>query len=176
MRSRLILMGLLMLAASASLVRAQALVASDPICDTTVPNGVVAGAAKAQRWSYGNSLLSLGPFGLWPEGTVVFRPGGAGFTTLDGSLGMKFGWTRGVPGALSVSGRRLDAPAPPLRFETTAGYGDVGFQPSYLIFSSPGCWEVTAQIATRGDSRLVFITKVVKLGEGPAVRGDHAGQ
>lgn len=176
MRSLLTLIGILLLAAPASRMRAQDGSPSGQPCDTTAPNGVVAGSGKAQRWSYGNSLLSLGPFGLWPEGTVVFRPGGAGFTTQDGSLGMKFSWTRSVPGSLSVSGRRLDAAAPPLRFEANAGYGDVGFQSSYLIFSSPGCWEVTAQVGERADSRLVFITKVVKVGEGPALRPDPAGE
>lgn len=176
MRSRLALIGLLVLAASSPQVRAQDPTPSGSACDVTVPNGIVAGTAKPQRWSYGNNLLSLGPFGLWPEGTVVFKPDGAGFTTPDGGLGMKFGWTRGVPGGLRVSGRRLDAAALPLGFETNAGYGDVGFQPSYLVFSAPGCWEVTAQVGERAESRLVFITRVVKVGGGPAVRPERAGQ
>ncbi len=28
--------------------------------------------------SHWKPVLTLGPFGLWPEGTVVFRPGGLG--------------------------------------------------------------------------------------------------
>jgi len=169
MRTSFPLIGLLLVAASSPQMRADPS-GSDAACDVTVPNGIVAGALKQKRWSHGNSLLSVGPFGLWPDGTVEFKPGGAGFTTPDGRLGMKFGWTRGVPGGLNVSGRRLDAVAPPLTYEVKDGYGDVGFQPSYLLFSAPGCWEVSAQVGERLDSRIVFVTKVVKVGEGPALR------
>jgi hypothetical protein len=152
---------------------AQSFAASDAACDVTVPNGVVAGTSERKDWSYGNPHLSVGPFGLWPNGTVVFKPGGPGFATRAGGLAMKFGWTRGVPGKLNVSGRRLDGVAPPLMFETNNGYGDVGFQASYLIFPTPGCWEVTAQVGEREDSRMAFTTKVVKLGDGPAVAGSE---
>ena len=34
--------------------------------------------------SYGNQQVSVS--GLWPNGTVVFKPGGPGFITRDGSL------------------------------------------------------------------------------------------
>ena len=101
---------------------------------------------------------------------------GPGFITQDGGLGMKFGWTRGVRGKLDVSGRRLDGAAPPLMFETNNGYRDVGFQASYLIFPTPGCWEVTAQVGEREDSRIAFTVKVVKIGEGPAWRRESANR
>jgi hypothetical protein len=153
---------------------AQSSSSSDTACDVTVPNGIVAGSSERQDSSYGNALLSVGPFGLWPDGTVLFKPGGAGFVTRDGALGMKFGWTRGVRGTLNVSGRRLDGAAPPLIFETNNGYGDIGFQASYLIFPTPGCWEVAAQVGEREESKITFVTKVVKLGEGPAWRRDPA--
>ena len=35
-----------------------------------------------------------------------------------------------------------------------------------------GCWEVSAQLAEREDSRIMFVTKVVKLGNGPSWRLD----
>ena len=70
------------------------------------------GLSERNEGSYGNALLSVGPFGLWPNGTVVFKPGGAGFQTKEGALGMKFGWTRGIRGKLNVTGRRIDADAP----------------------------------------------------------------
>jgi len=54
--------------------------------------------------------------------------------------------------------------------EANDGYGDIGFQASYLIFPTPGCWEVNAQAGEREDSRLTFVTKVVKIGDGPARR------
>ena len=133
-------------------------------CDVTQPNGVVAGSVEKAPLSYGNALLSIRPFGLWPEGTVIFKPGGAGFLTGEGALGMKFGWMRGVRGLLKIEGHRLDAPALALRSHVPAGYGDIGFQPTYLIFPTPGCWEVAAYV---GTARIAFITKVIKIGDGP---------
>jgi hypothetical protein len=139
------------------------------VCDVTTPNGIAAGAEQPEPGSYGNRQVSVGPFGLWPDGTVVFKPGGAGFITRDGSLGMKFGWQRGIRGQLRIEGRRLDAPSPPLRAEVPSGYGDVGFQATSLLFSTPGCWEVTGRV---GDASLTFVTMVVKIGDGPSWRRD----
>jgi len=133
-------------------------------CVVTKPNDIAAGQDKPARGSYGNREVSAGPFGLWPDGTIVFKPGGAGFITRSGALGMKFGWMRGVSGKLKIEGRRLDGEAPPLRSEVPEGYGDRGFQVSYLIFPTPGCWEVTGRV---GDSSVTFVTKVEKIGEGP---------
>jgi len=158
-----------------SSMSAQQLPQGDAPCNVTTPNGVMAGSSEQQKGSYGNALLSVGPFGLWPNGTVTFRPAGPGFLTRDGSLGMKFGWTRGVPGKLKVTGHRLDGAAAPLRLDANGGYGDIGFQASYLIFPTPGCWEVAAQVGEVEDSKLTFVTKVVKVGEGPAGRWDPPG-
>jgi len=141
-------------------------------CHVTTTNGIVAGSSERNEGSYGNALLSVGPFGLWPNGTVVFKPGGAGFQTKEGALGMKFGWTRGIRGKINVTGRRIDADAPPLRFETNQA-NDVhstGFLASYLLFSTPGWWEVTAQVGDRQDSKIKFVTRVEKIGDGPAWR------
>jgi len=138
---------------------------ADAACSVTVPNGV--------SGDYGSTLLSVA--GLWQNGTIVFKPGGPGFVTSAGALGMKFGWTRGVRGKLNVAGRRLDGAAAPLRLEANNGYGDIGFQASYLIFPTPGCWEITAQVGEREDSKLTFVMNVVKLGEGPAWRRDPSG-
>lgn len=138
-------------------------------CEVTTPNGIAAGPEDPGPGGYGNSQLSVGPAGLWPDGTVVFKPGGAGFLTPDSALGMKFGWQRSVPGLLKITGRRLDAPAPPLRAEVSVDGAEPGFVPTYLIFSTPGCWEVTGKA---GDASLTFVTKVVKIGDGPAWRRD----
>src|SRR3989449_11447166 len=138
-------------------------------CSVTVPNGIAAGEEQLDPNSHGNRQVSVGPFGLWPNGIVVFKPGGPGFVTQDGSLGMKFGWQRGVPGHLKIEGRRLDAPASPLRAEVPSGYGDLGFQATYLIFPTPGCWEVTGRI---GEASVTFVTFVVKIGDGPDWRRD----
>jgi hypothetical protein len=101
---------------------------------------------------------------LWPEGRVVFEPGGPGFIEDDGSLGMKWAWERFIEGPLSVGGRRLDGEAPPARSYIPFGYGNLGFQSTYLVFPTPGCWEITGGVAGRS---LSFIVLVEKIGEGP---------
>jgi hypothetical protein len=100
--------------------------------------------------------------GLWPDGTIVFKPGGAGFVYPDGSVGMKIAWYRanGLHGRLVIKGKRLDAVAPPLRAEIPDGYSDTGFQPSGVIFPTEGCWQVTGKVA---DASVTFVTRVVKL-------------
>ena len=97
----------------------------------------------------------------WPDGTIVFRPGGSGTVYPDGSVGMKIAWYRGngVRGKLTIQGKRLDAPAPPLRADFS-DYGDTGFQPSEVIFPTEGCWEVTGKV---GSASVTFVTRVVKL-------------
>jgi hypothetical protein len=101
---------------------------------------------------------------LWPEGTVIFEPGGPGTIYEDGSLGMKWGWWRGVAGPLTIAGRRLDAAAPALRADIPEGYGDSGFQATGLIFPTAGCWEATGQV---GQAELTFTTLVVNVGARP---------
>ena len=141
---------------------------ADAMCNVTIPNGVVAGLSEPHAGSYGNALLSVGPFGLWSNGTVVFKPGGAGFVTREGALGMKFGRTRGIRGKLTVTGHRLDGAAPPLRLSANNADVGAGFQATHLIFSAPGCWEVTAHVGDREDSKITFVTRIVRIGEGPA--------
>jgi hypothetical protein len=111
--------------------------------------------------SHWKPILSVG---LWPDGTVVFQPGGPGSIEPDGSLSMKFPWWRGagLRGKLTIHGKRLDAAAPPLRASIPWGYGDTGFQSTALIFPIEGCWEVTGEV---GDTRLTFVTRVVRVGE-----------
>jgi hypothetical protein len=124
-----------------------------PTCPVTLP--------PPDGGRYGNDALQTG---LWPEGKVIFKPGGPGGELADGSLHMKFWWWRLRSGRLTFEGRRLDASAPPLRARVPDGYGPTGFQATSLIFPTPGCWEVTGRL--REDS-LTFITLVVKIGEGP---------
>jgi hypothetical protein len=142
-----------------------------PPCDVTAPNGFVADGGEPAPGSFGNPKVSLGPFGLWPNGTVVFRLGGSGFVTSEGWLGMKFGWQVGVPGPLTVEGRRLDGPALPLRAESGGRSSNDVFQATYLIFPAPGCWEVTGRV---GDASLTFVTRVEKNGDGPTWRREHS--
>ncbi len=121
-------------------------------CPVTEPNG-----SPPRR--YGNGKLWTT---LWPEGTVIFRPGGPGFVLDDGSVEMKFPWWREVQGKLTIQGRRLDTPAPPLRADIPDGYGERGFQASGIIFPTEGCWQVTGKV---GDTSLTFVTRVIKVRE-----------
>ena len=137
-------------------------------CPVTLPSKHTAQFVAMSHFEPGTShwkpTLSVGPFGLWPDGTVVFRPGGPGSIEPDGSLSMKFGWTRGegLQGKLKIHGKRLDVPAPPLRASIPDGYGDTGFQATALIFPTVGCWEVTGEV---GDTRVTFVTRVIKVKE-----------
>jgi len=124
-------------------------------CAVTKPNG--SGQEHQPRGeSYGNDALRVS---LWPEGTVVFRPGGPGFILPDGSLSMKFGWWRHAHGKLTIEGKRLDSHAPPLRVDIPEGYGDRGFQATAIIFPTEGCWEITGKV---GTATLTFVARVIK--------------
>ena len=146
-------------------------------CKVTKPNGrgpeAVAAAllqAGLPNNNYGNGSLAVD---LWPGGTIVFKPDGGGFVQRDGSLGMKFAWWRGVRGKLTIDGRRLDksiAARPRMESRPNA-YPEDGWLPTYLIFPTPGCWQVTGRI---GKANLTFVTRVVKIGDGPSWRPDES--
>jgi hypothetical protein len=133
-------------------------------CPVTAPNGLTPPGERRSPSHHGNGALWTQ---LWPNGTVVFRPGGPGFVLTDGSLQMKFPWWRGVPGSLRIDGRRVDAPAPPLRARIPSGYSG-SFQATGLVFPTPGCWEVTGRV---GEASLTFVVVVVKIGGGPVQNG-----
>jgi hypothetical protein len=61
-------------------------------------------------------------------------------------------------------GRRLDAEAAPLRARIPEGYGEIGFQSTYVIFPTPGCWEVTGRVDNIALRSVVWI---IKVREGP---------
>jgi hypothetical protein len=98
--------------------------------------------------------------GLWPNGTIVFEPGGAAYVYPHGSVGMKIAWYRGngLRGKITIQGERLDAAAPPLR--SRIGTSETGFEASQVIFPTEGCWQVTGKVA---DASVTFLTRVVKL-------------
>jgi hypothetical protein len=134
-------------------VRDVALSGSQFQCPVTLPNDSVPPGEKPSSDDFGNGdLWTL----LWPNGTVIFEPGGPGEQGDDLSLSMKWPWWRGVAGSLEVDGTRLDAPGI-LGASIPEGYGGIGFQATALIFSEPGCWKVTAHV---GDRSLTFITAV----------------
>lgn len=81
----------------------------------------------------------------------------------DGSIDAKFGWWRAGSGKIRISGRRLDASAPPLRAHVPDGYGR-GFQATGLTFPTTGCWKVTGRYL---ESQISFTLLVVKSRLGP---------
>ncbi|HET9344262.1 MAG TPA: hypothetical protein VFO05_01065 [Candidatus Limnocylindrales bacterium] len=108
------------------------------------------GSAEA----HGNDDLWVG--GLGPDGVIPADPR---LVESDGSIGWKLGWWRIAPGSLTITGRRIDAPAPPLRAPRSDDYGTTGFQPSGVSFPTEGCWEVTGTV---GGSALTFVTFVIR--------------
>ena len=90
-------------------------------CELTTANGrALPDSSVPGRASdfYGNETVAIA---LGPEGrTITFRPGGTGLVLPDGSLQWKFLWAKArLP--MSIEGRRLDAPAPPLRSRADRG-------------------------------------------------------
>ena len=129
--------------------------AAPDACPVTTPNHHSLGIVPESADWHANDGIGTE---LWPGGKVVFRPGGAGQILSDGSLQMKFLWAKPL-GEMSIEGKRLDAEAALLRSQLAPSHNADPFQPSYLIFPTPGCWEVTARV---GDSRLTFVTEVMK--------------
>ena len=61
--------------------------------------------------------------------------------------GMKIPAYRLVSGPIEMRGRRIDGPAPEMRWTPPSGYGDSGFQVTGPTFPVAGCWEVTYALA-----------------------------
>ena len=70
----------------------------------------------------------------------------------------KTAWFRPARTKLEVTGRRLDATAPPLVFDTPpADSYRHRFTPSDMTFPTGGCWEI---IAKAGESEARFVVEV----------------
>jgi hypothetical protein len=92
-----------------------------------------------------------------------------GYTLADSAFesdptGQKIAWWRekgSAFGKLRVTGKRLDAEAPPLTAHIPSGYANTwGFQSSGLYFPTPGCWQVVARVGL--TQRYVFVVNVVQ--------------
>jgi hypothetical protein len=126
-----------------------------PDCAVTLPElALPPGESRAVHVGEENGHF----VGLWPNGVVVFKPGGAGTVESDGALSMKFWWWRPERGGrLEINGHRLDAVAGPLEAYVPEGYDDY-FTPTGLSFPTQGCWEVTGRV---GDATITFVTLVL---------------
>ncbi len=129
-------------------------------CPVTIPNGSNPPTEQnPSTASHGNGALWTA---LGPGGKIVATPN---YVHKDGSIDWKIGWYRGVRGKLTVTGRRLDAVAPPVQGDYEIDYGDFGFQSGGILFPTEGCWEITGTV---GDASLTFVTLVAKVPFEPA--------
>jgi hypothetical protein len=99
------------------------------------------------------------PFGSGPWYVNADRTIWAGWDAVRmraGQKGNKVLWIRPAGIQLTVTGRRLDAEAPPMKPTLPCCY-PTGFQASGLAFPTAGCWEITA---VAGTSQLTFVTRV----------------
>ena len=126
-------------------------------CPVTVPNGHhrpgQRGPGQTSPFSHGNGRLWVA---LYARGIV--RPANYGRARPNGTIAVKFPWTRGITGQLRITGRRLDADGPALQSWVPGGYGRIGFQSTAVFFPTAGCWEVTGRA---GSASLTFVTKVI---------------
>ena len=135
-------------------------------CPVTLPNRSPAPTTgpepSARGFNHGDDRLRAHLY--WPRGVVRagLQPDGGSMAVVEpnGSVSLKLGWWRGVPGRLVVTGRRLDGPAPPVHAHVPSGYGRLGFQPTGITFRTVGCWRVTGRV---GDATLTFVLRVAKL-------------
>ncbi|HWL33573.1 MAG TPA: hypothetical protein VNP89_08200 [Gaiellaceae bacterium] len=126
-------------------------------CPVTLPNrNRPAGQPRSVSW-YGNGLLWAG---LAVNGISAVP---SDRVAADGSIGDKLLWVTTPPGSKpTISGERLDAPAPPLR---VLGVNQGSFanaeKPSFMSavsFPAAGCWRLRARV---GDLSLSYVVEVV---------------
>jgi hypothetical protein len=133
---------------------------------TTTARATRPPASVPRSFDYGNARIAvaLNP----PNGKLVAgrlpRGGYRAEIEKDGSIDAKYGWWRSrARPKLRISGRRLEAPAPPLRASIPDGY-DRGFQATGIVFPTTGCWRVTGRV---GTATLSFTVLVMKSRLGP---------
>lgn len=100
--------------------------------------------------SVGSTQIPAGQFWYGNDALWLTLP-------MDGVMwSSKVMWWRALPGTLTIAGRRLDGPAPPLEADLRSDYGTDGFRASGINFPTPGCWEVVGSVANR-DLRFVVM-------------------
>lgn len=121
-------------------------------CPVTLPDEATVPEELAYYGNYGNSDLVVT---LGRGGKFVVSPN---YVAEDGSIVWKFGVYRRTPGKVTVTGRRLDASAPPATGNyDIEGYGESGFQSGGIDFPSEGCWEITIQVGEATPLTIVIL-------------------
>ena len=126
-------------------------------CPVTLPNANrPAGQPRSVSW-YGNGLLWAG---LKADGISAVPHDRV---AADGSVGDKLLWVTTPPWSVpTISGERLDAPAPTLRvLGVNQGSFASADKPSFMSpvsFPSAGCWRLRARV---GDVSLSYVVDVV---------------
>jgi hypothetical protein len=129
-------------------------------CPVTIANGNGPPGEYPSPDYHGNGALwtALPPGGIDKGGTP--EP--------DGSTSQKYPWwTVGTTGELTIRGRRVDAPAPPLRARIGSGTPETGFAEvaggrfwaSGIYFPTKGCWQVTGRVGPTSLTFVVFMAK-----------------
>ena len=93
-------------------------------CPVTINNslGLRRTVDESPAGNHGNDSRTIAT-SLWSDGTVTFKPGGAGCIDDEGGMWMKWPWWHeGTHKHLVIEGRRLDGDAPPLRARIPGGY------------------------------------------------------
>jgi hypothetical protein len=125
-------------------------------CPVTIPT-----SKQARYGTYSNAFLATtpGPKDVLPaipiDSKAKDKPPG-----WDTPFFSALKWYRWQPAPLTVTGRRLDAAAPPLLFRTpgNAPPSDEGFVTTYLYLPSAGCWEITGHTPA---GALTLVTRFV---------------
>jgi hypothetical protein len=147
----------LVLVASGPQTREAASCPASPVITETAPSDPSADPIVQSEWYInGDRTLWAGPMpkGGWSSGGQLY----SGNRVIKGQ---KTYWVRPVGADLAISGRRLDASAPPVEAFIPCCYKS-GFQIVGLYFPTEGCWEVSARA---GASELRFVT-LVRSGSG----------
>ena len=129
-------------------------------CRVTIPPKDPASNPAGPSFNHGNNVIRVSLYRRNGKLIAGRLPGGGKMATInpDGSIDAKFGWWRVGRAKIRISGRRLDAAAPPLRAHVPDGYGP-GFQATGLTFPTTGCWKVTGKYLKSQISFTLLVSK-----------------
>ena len=79
--------------------------------------------------------------------------------TLSEGLSAKIPWWLYIPGPVEITARRVDGVGLELKTRTSEGYGDIGFNPSGIGFTSEGCWRVSGSTGGQALTFVLFVRR-----------------